>query len=189
MTNLHIYQIISVGLIVTFALLRTFEVKLRTGANKGVIKNPRSFHLLLASTLAVVLTSILTVLLSNTPTPVSSLLVGTLILLSSFGLRHLAANALGSFWSVHIEIRKDHPVIKTGPYKYIRHPIYTSILLEAAGFAILGNSYCALVLIVLATLPSIIYRLKKEEKAMISEIGAPYEIYMKTTGSLIPKLK
>ena len=56
--------------------------------------------------------------------------------LASFGLRRSAIAALGKFWSLHVEIRETHEFVRGGPFRWMRHPTYCSMILEllAAAF-------------------------------------------------------
>jgi protein-S-isoprenylcysteine O-methyltransferase Ste14 len=179
------FYYLSAFFIILFSLLRWLEVKVRTGKQKGEITHLLTFKLLAYATSALALTSLFYSLKSP---PLYLTALGVLFMLSAFYLRHQAATALGAFWSVHIEIRKDHPVIQTGPYKYVRHPIYTSILLEGTGFVLLSGCIYTLPILLFGTLPCLLYRLKLEEREMVKAIEPSYTAYMEKTGALLPKL-
>lgn len=93
---------------------------------------------------------------------------------------------LGKNWSPLLEIRKDHKLITEGPYKYVRHPMYTSMWLAVAGFWLISSNW--VVGIVAFVTWSILYfiRLPDEEKMMIEEFGQQYENYIKRTKKIIP---
>jgi protein-S-isoprenylcysteine O-methyltransferase Ste14 len=83
--------------------------------------------------------------------------------------------------------RKEHTLVTTGPYRWIRHPFYTS-----AALAILGNSLAAanwfifsagsLVFVLMAI------RVRKEEENLIARFGDDYRNYMQRTGRFLPRL-
>jgi protein-S-isoprenylcysteine O-methyltransferase Ste14 len=114
-------------------------------------------------------------------------LVGVCVTLTAFLLRAWAASALGKFWSIHVEVRPDHALVKTGPYAYIRHPIYTAALLETLGCVILTQAYFAS-LTLFPLLFAIHIRIRAEEQAMINQMGSRYVEYKNTTPALLPKL-
>ena len=97
--------------------------------------------------------------------------------------KHLDKN-----WSNVLEIKKDHRLIQTGPYKKIRHPMYTHfwILIISQGFFL--NSWIVLSYGILAWGVLYFLRVKKEEEMMIEEFGEEYKEYMKKTGRLFPKI-
>ncbi len=76
-------------------------------------------------------------------------------------------------------------LVKTGIYKYIRHPQYTGLLMLSLGMLI---EWATLPLLVLFPVMVVLYvRLaKREEKDMLSEFGGDYKDYMKTTKMFIP---
>ncbi len=93
---------------------------------------------------------------------------------------------LGKNWSPVLEIRKDHKLITQGPYKYIRHPMYTCMWLGVAGFWLISSNWVVGIVALLTW--SILYftRLPDEEKMMIEEFGQEYENYIKRTKKVIP---
>ncbi len=93
---------------------------------------------------------------------------------------------LGTNWSPVLEIRKDHKLITEGPYKYVRHPMYTCMWLVVAGFWLISSNW--VVGIVALVTWSILYfiRLPDEEKMMIEEFGDQYKDYMRRTNRIIP---
>ena len=95
---------------------------------------------------------------------------------------------LGRNWSPILEIFKDQSLITTGPYKFIRHPMYTSIFIHV--FALLPVTANWAVGLVAILSFSIIYpfRVKSEEQMMIEQFGDRYKEYMKQTGRLLPRL-
>lgn len=102
-----------------------------------------------------------------------------------FGWIHFS---LGNNWSPVLQIRKEQELITTGPYKFIRHPMYTCIFVHALMILLVSSNW----LLGLAGLISfgVIYpfRVKTEEKMMLDTFGDQYTDYMKRTGRLLPKL-
>lgn len=93
---------------------------------------------------------------------------------------------LGKNWSPILEIRKNHKLITNGPYKYIRHPMYTQIWIWViCQWLILSNWVVGLVGILTWTILYVI-RIPEEEKMMVEEFGQEYEDYMRKTKKIIP---
>jgi protein-S-isoprenylcysteine O-methyltransferase Ste14 len=102
---------------------------------------------------------------------------------SVLGLVALAVMRLSNF-SVMPEPRIRSNLVKNGPYAYIRHPMYASLLLFCLSFLL--NSFTItklLIYVVLAAL--LIFKIRKEEKNLITT-HAQYSSYIKTTKRLIP---
>jgi protein-S-isoprenylcysteine O-methyltransferase Ste14 len=96
--------------------------------------------------------------------------------------------ALGSNFSTTLHVREEHTLVTFGPYRWVRHPMYSVLFVFLVGiFLITANWYiggvplAALILIVVTRLP-------KEEAAMLEKFGAEYQHYMQTTGRFLPKM-
>lgn len=92
---------------------------------------------------------------------------------------------LGQYWSGTITIKQDHRLIQTGPYRWMRHPIYTGFVLGIAGTALsLGEvrGLLAIALILLAYLRKI----HMEERFLRAEFGDDYALYRQHVKALIP---
>ena len=74
----------------------------------------------------------------------------------------------------------------SGPYRYLRHPIYTGELLAVAGSALVGGVVWIVVFIALASL--VLYRVIKEERMLAAEFPEEYPAYKKRTPALVPFL-
>ncbi len=105
--------------------------------------------------------------------------VGLILYVIGIAGREWAYNSLGEYWSVNIEIRKNHPIIKKGPYKYIRHPNNVFHSLEIIGFTLFPNSYYSLLVFFIFYLPVLIIRSIIEERAMSESLGESYNKYRK----------
>jgi protein-S-isoprenylcysteine O-methyltransferase Ste14 len=93
---------------------------------------------------------------------------------------------LGDNWSPVLEIRREHTLITSGPYRYVRHPMYADMLLWLVSFALVtANWFYALTI---AAGLSILFgvRIPDEERLMIERFGEQYRAYMKRTKRLIP---
>lgn len=94
---------------------------------------------------------------------------------------------LGKNWSLSVQKKENHQLVKDGIYKIVRHPIYTGLLLLFIGNAIIVGDYRAIIA-VLIVLISFWIKLKKEEKLLAETFGTAYEIYKNQTKALIPYL-
>ena len=113
-------------------------------------------------------------------------LLGLIVYFLSFFLRKWAIKTLGEFHSINIEIKECHQIIKEGPYKYLRHPYYLSVMLELLGFPLIPNAYFSFCCSVFVYIPLVLVRLYLEEKAMIKKFGNEYFKYKKETKGLLP---
>ncbi|OIO02615.1 hypothetical protein COY52_02865 [Candidatus Desantisbacteria bacterium CG_4_10_14_0_8_um_filter_48_22] len=108
-----------------------------------------------------------------------------LFLLGLWG-RSYAVKTLQKYWSGDIEIRQGHSIIRKGPYAYVRHPAYLSMIIKSTGLCLVPNSYLSLVFLFLCYIPVLLMRMSYEEKILSKEIGEEYLKYKKLVPAFIP---
>ena len=101
-------------------------------------------------------------------------------------VRWWAIRHLGRFFTVDVAVAEDHRVVDTGPYRLVRHPSYTGLLLELAGLALSLNNGLSLLVILLPVTAAILYRIHVEEKALLTRLGGAYAKYTGATKRLVP---
>jgi len=94
--------------------------------------------------------------------------------------------ALRANYSGHISVKTGQTLVQSGPYEFIRHPAYTGYLLMALGISLGYASLAGLILVLILLVPSLVYRVKVEEKLLTVHFGAAYRQYMRRTKRLIP---
>jgi protein-S-isoprenylcysteine O-methyltransferase Ste14 len=94
---------------------------------------------------------------------------------------------LGSNWSDKVVLKVDHELIRRGPYRYLRHPIYTGVLLAVAGTALtIGEWRGVVALVLLGT--NYFVKATKEEKILAANFGEAFADYKRQTGFFLPGL-
>ena len=94
---------------------------------------------------------------------------------------------LGGNWSSNVTLKQDHTLIRSGPYRIVRHPIYTGLLVALLGTAIaLGELRCFLGVL----LAAIAWKIKSisEETLMVQQFGDQYTRYREQVKGLVPYL-
>ena len=114
--------------------------------------------------------------------------LGISLMLLGIVVRQWAIAVLGRFFTLTVKVAEDHKVIDKGPYKVIRHPSYTGILITFMGLGFAVQSAGALVVLLALYGISFGYRISVEEKTLLSELGKDYGDYMKRTKRIIPFL-
>jgi protein-S-isoprenylcysteine O-methyltransferase Ste14 len=110
--------------------------------------------------------------------------VGVVLFLSGLGLAVWARIHLGRNWGMPMT-RKDEPeLVTSGPYRLVRHPIYSGILLAILGTALATDGYWAIALVVMGAY--FLYSAKVEERLMTEAFPGVYPGYRATTKMLIP---
>jgi protein-S-isoprenylcysteine O-methyltransferase Ste14 len=113
---------------------------------------------------------------------------GVVLTALGFALCFWARFVLGGNWSGTVTIKVDHELIRTGPYRFVRHPIYTGIVVAMLGTALALDQWRGLISVLLLWLGFTIKRLK-EEQFMRQTFGDRYTDYARTTGAIFPSLR
>ncbi len=113
------------------------------------------------------------------------------IAIAGFGLfvagvafRLVAITTLGKFYSHRVRIADDHAVVQHGPYRFVRHPAYTGMLVAHLGVSAFFVSPWALLVTLGVLLPGIVVRIRVEERALASLPG--YADYGRGRARLVP---
>jgi len=110
---------------------------------------------------------------------------GIMLTFAGVGLAIWARIVLGENWSGRVTRKIDHQLVKSGPYAFVRHPIYSGLLLAALGTALFVGEWRGVLAIPLI-LASESIKARREEQFMAAEFGNDYEEYRRETGFLIP---
>jgi protein-S-isoprenylcysteine O-methyltransferase Ste14 len=115
-----------------------------------------------------------------------ALAVAALVLLAlGVALRFYAVLVLGRLFTVTVMVGSDQRVVDTGPYRFVRHPSYTGLLLAIAGILLSWGNWAAM-LGLLPILAGLAYRIRVEERALTEQLGDVYRAYAQRTKRLIP---
>ncbi len=112
---------------------------------------------------------------------------GVAAALAGLALLWWADRCLGENLSVTLRIRDNHSLVTSGPYRRVRHPIYTATLMYAAAMGLITANYLLAALFVVPIAVLVMLRVGREEALMTGAFGDEYRTYMNRTGRLIPK--
>jgi len=119
-----------------------------------------------------------------TPT-LASYFVGAGIVAAGLAFSVWARVHLGRNWSGTVTVKHDHELVRDGPYRYVRHPIYTGLLVAFVGCAIARAEWRGLLAI--AIIHAGFWRkLKVEERWMTEQFGSTYQQYIADVPALVP---
>jgi protein-S-isoprenylcysteine O-methyltransferase Ste14 len=118
-------------------------------------------------------------------TPVS-LWVGVLVTALGVGISIWARVSLGANWSGTVTLKKDHELIRKGLYRWIRHPIYTGMLVGFAGTELIKGHASGVLGIALLWL-SFYIKARREENFLRQEFGEGFEEHARQTGMFLPR--
>ncbi|MDD5368766.1 MAG: isoprenylcysteine carboxylmethyltransferase family protein [Anaerolineaceae bacterium] len=97
-----------------------------------------------------------------------------------------ARRALGKSYSGHVSVKTGQTLVKSGPYRFIRHPAYAGYLFMALGISLGYSSLAGLGSTFVLLLPSLIYRMKVEERFLTRHFGEAYRQYTGVVKRIIP---
>lgn len=119
------------------------------------------------------------------PDDLATFFAGFGLLVAGLAFAIWARVYLGRNWSGTVTIKVGHELIRTGPYRLVRHPIYTGILIGMLGTAIaLGEVRCLVGLV--CFLIGFEIKLRREELWLTSQFGDAYRAYQQQVKGLIP---
>jgi protein-S-isoprenylcysteine O-methyltransferase Ste14 len=107
------------------------------------------------------------------------------VIIAGLALSIWARRTLGGNWSGSVTVKEGHELVDSGPYRRIRHPIYSGILLMIAGTALASGRTQALLAFPIA-LTSLWLKSRVEERWMQMEFGERYKQYRTRSWALIP---
>jgi protein-S-isoprenylcysteine O-methyltransferase Ste14 len=110
--------------------------------------------------------------------------LGAALLAAGLGFSVWARRHLGRNWSAQVVVKQDHALIRSGPYRHVRHPIYTGILLAFLGTVVTIGEWRGLLAFLFA-LVSFAVKSRAEEHRMAG-IFPEYQAYRRETAALIP---
>jgi protein-S-isoprenylcysteine O-methyltransferase Ste14 len=90
-------------------------------------------------------------------------------------------------WSGYVELKRDHELIVAGPYRWVRHPIYTGLLLAFIGSALAVGEWRGVLAVAIAA-ASFWRKLRLEEAVMRRQFGEAYARYAARVPALIPRM-
>ena len=111
---------------------------------------------------------------------------GLAIFCAGVAFRFWAMLVLGRFFTFRVSIQEGHRVVATGPYRFVRHPGYTGLLLACAGLGIACSNALSLAVMILLPLAGILVRIRVEERALNRALGDAYATYASGKARLIP---
>lgn len=120
--------------------------------------------------------------------PLVSHLLALCLVLGGLALRWTAILTLGRLFTVDVAIHADHVVVETGPYRLVRHPSYTGLLIAFLGVGLSFASWLSVLALLVPVTLGIVNRVAKEERALHASLGAPYAAYSARTKRFIPGL-
>ncbi len=123
------------------------------------------------------------------PLPLWARWIGVLLSVVSLLLIVWVQWALDLNFSHILHLRAEHTLVEHGPYRWVRHPMYTTHFIHGISIVLLTSSWLVGGLYLVAFSLIVLARLHKEEQAMLEKFGGAYRQYMRRTGRFLPRLR
>jgi protein-S-isoprenylcysteine O-methyltransferase Ste14 len=124
----------------------------------------------------------------DTPAPDAFTAAGIVAIWVGLAVRIWAVLTLGGSFSTFIQVDAGQAVVTRGPYRWVRHPSYTGLLLIALGFGLGAGNWLSLVICAVVPLAGLLPRIAVEEAELARVLGDQYRSYQKATRRLVPGL-
>lgn len=111
---------------------------------------------------------------------------GVALALAGLALRLWSMRTLARAFSYDLKIVDGHELVRSGPYRWLRHPAYTGMLLWSVALGVWNPSVPGLALLVAATLPQLTHRIAHEERLLAEHFGARWDAHARATARLVP---
>jgi len=118
--------------------------------------------------------------------PVALQWVGVVLTLAGIAFSLWAMVTLGRHYDLVLEVHHDHELIRRGPYRRVRHPLYTGLGLHFAGVCLATGNLLLIAGTLLVTYPAFYLRARAEERLLREQFGAEYETYAREVPMLVP---
>ena len=114
-------------------------------------------------------------------------LAGFCMTIAGLAFSAWSRDVLGRYWSGRVIIQQDHRLVTAGPYAYVRHPLYTGLLVAMTGTALIWGDLGSLLGLLFA-IGFFSLKAEREERILEAEFGAVYANYRARTGALLPRI-
>ena len=98
-----------------------------------------------------------------------------------------AVLVLGRHYDLELEVHRDHELVRRGPYRLVRHPVYTGLGLHLIGACLATGNVLLVLGSLFVVLPVFFLRARAEERLLRERFGAAYDEYSRDVGMLLPK--
>lgn len=111
-----------------------------------------------------------------------------LLMLGAVGLFDASSRAMGKNWAVVARTREDHALVETGPFRWVRHPIYDALFLFMIAMAIAYGHEANLLLAIPVYVLGTWLRISREERLLRDQFGGAYDAYAGRVKRFVPGL-
>jgi protein-S-isoprenylcysteine O-methyltransferase Ste14 len=112
--------------------------------------------------------------------------LGLLLMAGGAFVRQWAVFTLGRFFTVEVRVQPNQTVVDRGPYRWVRHPSYTGMILFLVGVGLALTNWVSLVVLAVVPTAGVLVRIRSEERVLLAALGEPYRAYTAPRRRLFP---
>jgi protein-S-isoprenylcysteine O-methyltransferase Ste14 len=112
--------------------------------------------------------------------------LGLLLMAVGLVVRQWAILTLGRFFTVDVRVHPGQTVVDRGPYRWVRHPSYTGLLVFVVGLGLALSNWASLIVLAVVPCAGLLVRIRSEERALLAGLGDDYRRYASSRRRLLP---
>ncbi|WP_214731634.1 isoprenylcysteine carboxylmethyltransferase family protein [Exiguobacterium sp. s195] len=168
-----------------FWLVETWQFRNRKEASDGAVER-KSFYFVATTMIGVFGLSLVSSFVFESQPPTVQRIIGLTFYIAGVSLRYWGILHLRHQFTRHVVVRPEDELVSSGPYRYLRHPLYTGLLLIAFGFSLYFIHWGIALIGAGLTSLALLYRIRIEEGMLIRHFGQSYQSWSKTRKRLFP---
>lgn len=111
---------------------------------------------------------------------------GLVLMCAGIAIRQWAVALLGRYFTVDVRVHPGQTVVERGPYRWVRHPSYTGLIVTIVGIGLALGNWAALAVLAVVPAAGLVGRIRVEERALIAGLGEPYRRFAASRPRLFP---
>ena len=112
---------------------------------------------------------------------------GLALMVAGLAIRWWAIIVLGRFFTPDVRVHSDQTVVDRGPYRWVRHPSYSGLIVFFAGLGLALSNWLSLALLGVLPTAGLMVRISAEERALLAALGEPYRRFCASRPRLFPR--
>ena len=114
--------------------------------------------------------------------------LGVIVMWGGIAIRQWAITLLGRFFTVDVRVQTDQVVVDRGPYRWVRHPSYSGLIITFVGMGLALGNWMSLVVLAVVPTVGLVIRIHVEERILSENLGDPYRRFTAGRRRLFPGL-
>ena len=113
---------------------------------------------------------------------------GIVMMWAGMAFRLWAILTLGAFFRTSVVVQDGHQLVSGGPYRWLRHPAYTGVIVTMIGLGLALSNWLSLAAMAILPTLAIAWRMNVEERALTEQFGEAYQDFRKTRSAVLPAI-